>query len=108
MLSITKAQLSLPDAYKTKGVYPIFFKEKYKEQLVFAGGFNATLRLGKLQPKTFHESNRFSRYSHTFDSFYMNLVVPRTLRPYNFHPVRVIVKVLATCRAYVQKGSNSM
>ena len=31
MLSITKAQMSLPDAYKTKGVYPIFFKEKCKE-----------------------------------------------------------------------------
>ena len=31
MLSITKAQLSLPDAYETKGVYPIFFKEKCKK-----------------------------------------------------------------------------
>ena len=31
MLSITKALLSLPDAYKTKAVYPIFFKEKCKK-----------------------------------------------------------------------------
>ena len=31
MLSITKAELSLPDAYKRKGVYLLFFKEKYKE-----------------------------------------------------------------------------
>ena len=39
MLSITKAELSLADAYKRKGVYLPFFSKKF----VFAGGFNATL-----------------------------------------------------------------
>lgn len=37
----------------------------------------------------------------------MNLVLPRTLHPYNFHLITVIVKMLAKCRAYVQKGSKS-
>ena len=65
---------------------------------------NYVWELGKWRIKTLHQSNLFCRYSHTFDSFNMNLVFP----PYTFHPATVIVKMLVKCKAYGQKLSQSV
>ena len=91
-------------------MYIFFFSRKKNKSLACICRriqCNFVWGLGKLRLKLHHLSNLFSRYSHIFDSFYMNLVLPHILHPYTFHSITVIVKILVKCKTCVQKRSKS-